>query len=289
MAKKKKQEEYEVEKIEKIRFNKALGIVEYYLKWKDYDEKHNTWEPKQNLNMVLLKNFERDNPLALKFEKDQLLEYKKKGKTSDTVEDEDQEEEEEEEEKEEEEKKVIKRGGKKVIKKTKKRKATSEVENLEETEKKKKKKKSDDFSNDFKLGSNDEKEEEKENDFSNSFKLGSTDDEIKLQSEEIEKIETINENINQETELFLKNDDQNVIIENFQDFFTGNAVINPLISIYGNVLGEKTWDSLYHLQMDKTICPLTKKKMSQDELVKLTKNNIDQYFDKIRIVFFPIN
>lgn len=42
------EQEYIVEKILKKRVR--CGIVEYFLKWKDYDNSHNSWEPIENIN-----------------------------------------------------------------------------------------------------------------------------------------------------------------------------------------------------------------------------------------------
>ena len=53
------EEEYEVEKVLEKRFRK--GRVEYFVKWKNYDE--TTWEPLKNLTNVqdLIEKFEKKN------------------------------------------------------------------------------------------------------------------------------------------------------------------------------------------------------------------------------------
>jgi len=44
-----KQEEYEVENIIEERFNEDTGTKEYFVKWKGYTSKDNTWEPEDHL------------------------------------------------------------------------------------------------------------------------------------------------------------------------------------------------------------------------------------------------
>ena len=53
------EEEYEVEKVLEKRFRK--GRVEYFVKWKNYDE--TTWEPLKNLTNVqdLIEKYEKKN------------------------------------------------------------------------------------------------------------------------------------------------------------------------------------------------------------------------------------
>ncbi len=55
--------EYEVEKIIKHRKNKKTGKIEYFIKWKGYSDKFNSWEPENNLEhcQAILKEFRELN------------------------------------------------------------------------------------------------------------------------------------------------------------------------------------------------------------------------------------
>lgn len=55
--------DYDVEAIRGWRFNLNKDRREYFIKWLNYPESDNTWEPRENMNCeVMLQEFERDLP-----------------------------------------------------------------------------------------------------------------------------------------------------------------------------------------------------------------------------------
>jgi len=65
------------------------------------------------------------------------------------------------------------------------------------------------------------------------------------------------------------------------DIMTGEQLINPAISPFGYVMEYNSWCSIMRNPRTKNKCPFTQKPMSRRSLVKLNKDNIDEYKDKI--------
>jgi len=71
-------------------------------------------------------------------------------------------------------------------------------------------------------------------------------------------------------------------MSDFVDIMTGTGVVKPAISPYGHVLGYETWTMLLRTSKHKNICPFTMQKLTRRSLVKLTKDNYDDYKDQIK-------
>jgi len=67
----------------------------------------------------------------------------------------------------------------------------------------------------------------------------------------------------------------------FMDPITQEEVVKPAISPLGYVMGYGTWVRIL-TQEPKNICPFTKQKVTARELVKITPENVDEYFNKIK-------
>jgi len=68
----------------------------------------------------------------------------------------------------------------------------------------------------------------------------------------------------------------------FVDIMTGTAVVRPAISPYGHVLGYETWTMLLRTSKHKDLCPFTMQRLTRRSLVKLTKDNYDEFKHKIK-------
>lgn len=62
------------------------------------------------------------------------------------------------------------------------------------------------------------------------------------------------------------------------DPITFQKVINPGISPYGHVLSLATWRIIL---AENDCCPFTKQQLSFEKIIRLSKNNIHKYIDKI--------
>jgi len=76
-------------------------------------------------------------------------------------------------------------------------------------------------------------------------------------------------------------DDDNPMPD-FKDIITGDCVIKPTMSPYGHVLSYDTWTKILRTSKQKNICPFTCQKLTRRSLIKLTKENYDEYKDQIR-------
>lgn len=83
---------YEVDRLVAKRINN--GQTEYEVKWKGYSEKHNTWEPEENMKKKWLERYERSHNLPVKKTPKKKRAYTKK-KTNKVLKEEDLESEEE--------------------------------------------------------------------------------------------------------------------------------------------------------------------------------------------------
>merc|ERR1712048_1452492 len=68
----------------------------------------------------------------------------------------------------------------------------------------------------------------------------------------------------------------------FKDIITGDCVVKPTMSPYGHVLSYDTWTKILRTSKQKNICPFTCQKLTRRSLIKLTKENYDEYKDQIR-------
>lgn len=75
--------------------------------------------------------------------------------------------------------------------------------------------------------------------------------------------------------------DEDNPMPDFVDIMTGMPVSKPAISPYGHVLGYETWTMLIRTSKAKNMCPFTMQKLTRRSLVKLTKDNYDEYKDQI--------
>mmetsp|Transcript_8784 Transcript_8784/g.16118 ORF Transcript_8784/g.16118 Transcript_8784/m.16118 type:complete len:782 (+) Transcript_8784:357-2702(+) len=69
---------------------------------------------------------------------------------------------------------------------------------------------------------------------------------------------------------------------------TFEAVYDPAISPYGHVMSYDTWLRVLG-QTPKNTCPFTKQKLTRRMLVKLTRDNLDQFEDQIKRVNTDVN
>lgn len=63
------EEEYEVEKILKCKFKEKTCEKEYLIKWKNFSSSESTWEPEENLNTRMVKNYNKEINLHCKIKR----------------------------------------------------------------------------------------------------------------------------------------------------------------------------------------------------------------------------
>lgn len=79
------------------------------------------------------------------------------------------------------------------------------------------------------------------------------------------------------TAAFLSADEDNPL-PNHVDPITLEPVVAPAISPYGHVMGMATWRAVLS---EGRRCPFTKQPLRTEQLVALTRNNIERYMDAI--------
>jgi hypothetical protein len=75
------------------------------------------------------------------------------------------------------------------------------------------------------------------------------------------------------------------LLGDFKDAMTLKPMLQPAISPYGHVLDYLTWLRILR-QNPVNTCPFTKQRVTRRALVKLTKENLEAYRDKIVEVSF---
>ena len=72
-----------------------------------------------------------------------------------------------------------------------------------------------------------------------------------------------------------------IVFPRFIDPFTKCEITTPAISPYGHVCEYDTWTKVLRTQGVVDTCPFTRKRVTRRQLVKLTKDNIDEFQEKI--------
>lgn len=77
------------------------------------------------------------------------------------------------------------------------------------------------------------------------------------------------------------------LLGDMQDAMTLKSMQTPAISPFGHVLDYTTWLRLLKLTPQNT-CPFTKQRVTRRDLIKLTKENVDEHRDKIVVVKYDL-